>query len=508
MRAIARRACQGWIAVLVALAGSIAITSAAPQAAAGLNLRQPLLGMTAAPRPGVRAQVPTQQALAATLAQLTGGLAPGDVSTKNACESVPGAAACASQLLVLRSTHKAVHPHVAASRTFTQVFPSHTRGIAPAAGGGTATTPPLAGSPGWIQQAYDLTYLSQTGGVGATVAIVDAYDDPAAESDLTVYRSKYGLPPCTSQNGCFTKINQNGQPSPLPPTDTNWSGEITLDLDAVSAICPNCRIVLVESFTNSFDDLHAALQRAATWPGVKQISNSWVGLSTGQPSGAYTFPGIATVASAGDWGLAPAGEEWYPAALPGVTAAGGTAVTSTSGAPSARGYAESGWPYANGWGDSAGCNTQSGVVKPSYQQDTGCRGRSYTDVSADGEPATGLSVYGSLNGGWGVWGGTSLSSPLIAAYLAITGIDGSSPGWAYANSALLNDPAGGSIGTCPQAWAYICTAGVGYDGPDRHWLDLRRGCHGRSRHRWAADQHQHRHHRIRTRKTSLRTRQT
>ena len=465
MRAIARHLRRDWITVLVALAGLVAITSAAPQAAAGLNFRQPLSGMTAAPRPGVRAQVPTQQALAATLAQLTGGLAPGDVSTKNACEPVPGAAACASQLLVLRSSHKPVHPHVAPSRTFTQVFPSHTRGIAPAAGGSSAASPPGAGSPAWIQQGYDLTYLSQTAGVGATVAIVDAYDDPAAEADLAVYRSTYGLPPCTSQNGCFAKVNENGQSSPLPQSDTNWAGEITLDLDAVSAVCPNCHIVLVEASSAYTTDLQAAVQQAARWPGVKQISNSWAGLWSGPPSGAYTFPGIATIASSGDWGVAATGYQYYPAALPGVTAAGGTALTSTSGSATARGFGESAWSLSNGWGDSSGCNTQTGIAKPSYQTDTGCTGRSYSDVSADAQPSTGLRVYGSLNGGWGVWGGTSLSSPLIAAYLAITGIEASSPGWAYANSALLNDPVGGSVGSCPQAWAYICNAGVGYDGP-------------------------------------------
>ena len=430
-----------------------------------MDFRQPLSGMTAAPRPGDRAQVPSQQALAATLAQLTGGLSPTDVTTKNACQPVPGAAACAAQVLVLRSSHKAVHPRVAATRTFTQVFPSHARGIAPAAGGSSAASPPVAGSPGWIQQAYDLTYVSQTGGAGATVAIVDAYDDPPAEADLAVYRSRYRLPPCTTQNGCFTKVNENGQPSPLPQTDTNWSGEITLDLDAVSAVCPNCHILLVEAFSNYNNDLQAAIQQAARWPGVKQISNSWGGTSSGPPSGAYTFPGIATIASSGDWGVAPTGYQYYPAGLPGVTAAGGTALASTSGSATARGFGESAWSLSGGWGDSSGCNTQTGIVKPSYQTDSGCTGRSYADVSADAQPSTGLSVYGSLNGGWGVWGGTSLSSPLIAAYLASTGIDGSSPGWAYASSALLNDPVGGSDGTCPPAWAYICTAGVGYDGP-------------------------------------------
>src|SRR6201999_2460811 len=100
-------------------------------------------------------------------------------------------------------------------------------------------------------------------GAGQTVAIVDAYDDPNAASDLATYRSQFGLPACTTANGCFRKINQNGQTSPMPTGDTGWAGEISLDLDMVSAICPNCSITLIEA-NDASDNLFTAVKEATT----------------------------------------------------------------------------------------------------------------------------------------------------------------------------------------------------------------------------------------------------
>src|SRR5581483_6193055 len=94
--------------------------------------------------------------------------------------------------------------------------------------------------PADLASAYN---LPSGGGKGQTVAIVDAFDDPNAEADLAVYRSTFGLPACTSSNGCFQKVNQFGQPSPLPSpppaSQRNWVVEISLDVDMVSAGCPN-----------------------------------------------------------------------------------------------------------------------------------------------------------------------------------------------------------------------------------------------------------------------------
>src|SRR5262249_14823801 len=159
-----------------------------------------------------------------------------------------------------------------------------------------------------------------------TVAIVDAYDDPRAEADLAVYRDTYGLPPCTTGSGCFSKVNQDGDASPLPEPDRSWSGEISLDLDMVSAICPTCHILLVEADSNSDRDLFAAVDRAVRM-GAKFVSNSWGGSEDGSISAddrVLNRPGVAITASTGDdgYGAGPS----YPASSPYVTAVGGTSL--------------------------------------------------------------------------------------------------------------------------------------------------------------------------------------
>ena len=325
-----------------------------------------------------------------------------------------------------------------------------------------AAAAPNPGTPGYLQQAYDLSYLSQTRGVGDTIAIVDPFDDPTAESDLAVYRSQYGLPPCTTANQCFTKVNQLGNASPLPARSSTWEQEISLDLDAVSALCANCHILLVEASSADSADLAKAMSTAAS-KGANQISASWsIPISNGTLSGVYVFPHVSTIAATGDTGYLSNNTDNFPAAFSKVTAAGGTTLAPTGGA---RGFSEGAWAFnSQGQGASSGCASQ--VTKPSYQTDTGCTKRAYADLSADADPATGLVFYDSQNPGnhWGVLGGTSLAAPLIAAYYAITGVDGTTPQWAYTDSALLNDPTSGSNGTCPSAIHYICTAGRGYDG--------------------------------------------
>src|SRR5947207_14386670 len=138
---------------------------------------------------------------------------------------------------------------------------------------------------------------------GQTVAIVDAYDNPNAASDLSAYRSQFGLSPCTTSNGCFRKVNQRGGTAP-PAGDTGWGQEIDLDLDMVSAVCPNCKILLVESDSNSFTDLGAAANQAFNL-GATAISNSYGGSEffgeTGY-AGSYNHSGVAITASSGDGG--------------------------------------------------------------------------------------------------------------------------------------------------------------------------------------------------------------
>ncbi len=325
-----------------------------------------------------------------------------------------------------------------------------------------AAPQPTADTPAFLQQAYDLTALSANAGATDTVAIVDAGDDPSAASDLATMRSTDGLPPCTVAGGCLRQVNESGQSAPLPAVDPSWQIEESIDIDAVSALCPNCHILLVEVASDSFSDLDTGVQTAAAM-GAEQISISWSQTLTSPLTGTYTFPGIATVAASGDAGYASPGTADYPAALPGVTAAGGTTLTTASTQTAApRGVVESAWSLAGGSGGGSGCDLAE--PKPAFQTDSGCAGRSYADVSADGDPDTGLLVYDSAAGGWMLAGGTSLSAPLVAAYYGLTGL-GSSPAWAYATPSLLNDITSGSTGSCAPAIGYICVAGPGYDGP-------------------------------------------
>jgi subtilase family serine protease len=305
---------------------------------------------------------------------------------------------------------------------------------------------------------------------GHTVAIVDAYDNPSAASDLAAYRSRFGLPPCTTANTCFRKVNQTGGSTP-PSGDTGWGQEIDLDIEMASAVCPQCRILLVEASSNFFSDLGAAVNEAAKL-GADAISNSYgtngefFGESSYDPY--YTHSGVAVTASSGDSGY---GVE-YPAASPDVVAVGGTSLSVNTS--TARGWSETAWSGAG-----SGCSAIE--PKPAWQTDTGCSQRTVADVSAVADPNTGVAVFDSFgsipDANWYVFGGTSVSSPIIASVFALKGnaaaIDFPAR-YLYANPSALFDVTSGSNGSCSRGGGkhhrtsgapYLCTAGVGYDGP-------------------------------------------
>jgi hypothetical protein len=374
-------------------------------------------------------------------------------------------AACLANVLVVRGTQARVHPRLqrpASPNRLGGRRPARSPTATPLAV--TAAAAPQPGTPAYLQQAYDLSYLSQTAGAGATIAIVDAYDAPHAEADLAAYRSEFGLPACTTANGCFKKVGQTGGTNYPTQVSSDWETETSLDLDAVSALCPYCHIVLVEANSSNLSDL-AQAQAEAGQVGASVISDSWAVQLTGTnsaqvfaSSGSYTFPGITTVAASGDYGYLGSRTNYFPAALGDVTAAGGTTLVpaSTSGVQSARGFDEYAWSGAG-----SGCVSRE--AKPAWQTDTGCGGRAYADLSADADPATGMQVYDSDQGGWLVVGGTSEAAALIASYYALVGAATGGPSWAYANAALMNDPTVGSNGSCTIF--YFCNAQTGYDGP-------------------------------------------
>ncbi|WP_438290723.1 putative Ig domain-containing protein [Streptomyces sp. HUAS TT7] len=394
--------------------------------------------------PGFTRRAATAALSAAAL--VTGGLIAVAPSVSAATQADSGKAAN-TQRLCAQPTKAGMMSCLALARTDVQ----HHLGISTAAA-------PSGYGPSALQSAYA---LSSSAGAGATVAIVDAYDDPNAESDLATYRSQYGLPACTTANGCFKKVDQNGGTN-YPTADSGWAGEISLDVDMVSAVCPQCHILLVEANQPSMADLGTAVNRAVTM-GAKYVSNSYGGSedSTDPSSDASYFnhPGVAITVSSGDSGY---GVE-YPAASQYVTSVGGT---SLSRASNSRGWSESVWGSSSG-GQGAGSGCSAYDPKPSWQTDTGCAKRTVADVSAVADPATGLAVYDSYQAsGWNVYGGTSASSPIIAGVYALAGTPAANTypaSYPYAHTGSLNDVTSGANGSCSPA--YLCKAGVGYDGP-------------------------------------------
>ncbi len=359
------------------------------------------------------------------------------VDYRRACPvAKPGKMAC---MVLVRTNVKHIAPHV----------------LAP-----NAAPTGVGYGPNSLQSAYVLP--SGTAGSGETVAVVDAFNDPNAASDLATYRSSWGLPACGT--GCFSVVNENGATSPLPASagTTGWDVEESLDVDMVSAACPLCHIILVEANSASTNDLGKGVNAAVSL-GADFVSNSYGGSESASDntfdSEFYNHPGVAVTASAGDDGFGVS----YPAASSDVIAVGGTSLTTST---NARGWTESVWgSSAGGEGTGSGCSADSS--KPSFQTDTGCTRRTDNDVSADADPNTGLAVYDTFSqGGWLEVGGTSASSPFIAGVFALGGTPaaGSHPASdIYAHTGNLFDVTTGANGSCSPA--YLCTAEVGYDGP-------------------------------------------
>ena len=318
-------------------------------------------------------------------------------------------------------------------------------------GKATPAATPSGYGPSQLQSAYNIPAGTGT----PTVAIVDAFGYPNAESDLAVYRAQYGLPACTTQNGCLRIVGQNGG-KPPSRVDVGWDQEQALDLDMVSAACPNCHILLVQATSATFSNLWSGVDYAKT-QGVKAISNSYGNTDSSSYSAYdshYAGNNIAITVSTGDYGY---GAQW-PATAPGAIAVGGTSLRAGGGT---RGWTETVWD-----GTGSGCGL--GHAKPSWQNGVtdACGGRMEADISAVADPNTGVAVYGpaSRNSSqWMVFGGTSASAPLVGAMFALRNgsIDAASS--IYSHTGNLNDVTSGSNGTCPVS--YYCNAQAGYDGP-------------------------------------------
>lgn len=339
----------------------------------------------------------------------------------------------------------------------------HAHVVTDAKGAPQVTPAPAGYGPAQLRGAYGLPGAAS---VPQTIAIVDAYDHPSIAADLNTYSSQFGLPLCNSVNPCFQKVNQSGSAAgPWPKANAGWALEIAMDVEVAHAICPNCKILLVEANSNSLSNLAAAVKTAAKL-GATEISNSYGGSEFSSElseayAAPYNQPGVAVTVSSGDNGYGSFG---FPAALSSVITVGGT--TLNVGAGDTYG-GETVWSGAG-----SGCSLY--VSAPAWQSFLGaCKGKRGTaDVAAVADPATGAAVYDSVRyqgrSGWFKVGGTSLSAPLIAGVYALAG--GLPAGTAGASGlyghvgdgTVLHDVTSGANGSCSTL---MCKGGAGYDGP-------------------------------------------
>src|ERR1700722_2875474 len=335
-------------------------------------------------------------------------------------------------------------------------------------------------TPAEIRSAYK---IPSTGGAGQTVAVVDPYNDPDAHKNLETYREKYGLPECPEKN-CFNKVTQKGETiieegagKNAPENNKGWSLEISLDLDMVSATCPECKILLVEAKTNAWANLGEAENEAAK--SVNVINDSWAEKEGKENekkesrekeweelgSKYFKHSGIPITAASGDKGYGVA----VPAGAPCVIAVGGTALKQES--KSERGWVEEVWDYPEkSAGTGSGCALKV-EKKPAWQHDKGCANRTDNDIAAVGSSnGTPVSMYDTYEEpGWINAGGTSASAPIIAGIEALA----EKPAKELGAQIFYEEPnhefpvTKGDNGTCapPAEDEYLCTAREGYSGP-------------------------------------------
>ncbi|HMD52046.1 MAG TPA: S53 family peptidase [Solirubrobacteraceae bacterium] len=342
--------------------------------------------------------------------------------------------------------------------------PPEAAGASPylAAAGAYSKGPAGGLTPADLATAY--SFSPSAGGTGQTVGIVDAFDDPTIEKDLSAFDTEYGLAACTTANGCFQKVGQTGSTTSLPAADKRgWSVEMSLDVETVHSVCPSCKILVVEADSESLSDLAKSVTEAVKL-GATEVSNSYGTLETelGEAErSAYNDPGVVITASAGDsgyldWdnvanvgGVAPELPNG-PASLTTVVAVGGTslALTTAGARKSETVWNDSGRPSVEEFkqfsATGGGCSTL--FTAPAWQQtaagwaSTACgTKRLDNDIAAVADPYTGFDIYDSyvyepkFTPGWLTVGGTSLSSPLVAG---LFGLAGGSHGVSYPASTL------------------------------------------------------------------------
>ncbi len=301
-----------------------------------------------------------------------------------------------------------------------------------------AFKPPVGFGAGELEKAYGVKGTPSKHG---TIAVIGAGAYPTLESDLSVYRSTYKLPPCTTANGCFTQLNYKGKAPYAPAThlgqqfgEEEIAVETSLDVDMASAACPECKVIslqvpLKDGFFGGTKHIHNAISHFATAvQTAHKLGADAVSISYGYPADAYSdkgaiaakmkVPGMALVSSSGDGGYNEFFQPW-PQDLKTVTSAGGTSLFPDS--TNSRGFTEVAW---NGAGSV--CDTDLGPAEGQPKSvSRNCFGqRAASDISAVADPYTGVAVYDSYAPATGeplgfiVVGGTSVASPFIGGLYA------------------------------------------------------------------------------------------
>jgi hypothetical protein len=359
---------------------------------------------------------------------------------------------------------------------------------------GGSTPFPGSMAPKDVALAYKVP--SSTSAGGKIVALIEL-PSVHAMADVNAYRLEFGIPalpacpvdgsgvPKPAGTACFARVGEDGTVNSVSTSDCpGWSGETGLDMDMVSAACPDCSIVLVEATTTT--DLDRMNTVAATVVGAAAASNSWGGVESGldDPS-PYASPGILTLAASGDSGYdnegqslgGPAGPN-FPATAPSVVGVGGTTLTESGGQ-----YSEVVWNDATaqrglfgGTAAAGGSGCSQEFPRPSWQMLPGfsfgsCTMRASVDLSAAAQfnPSGlggGIAAYDADDNGWNSVEGTSAATPLVAALLVRLGLAGKdNHELFYKNSTDFNDITSGTNDNDHLCSDVMCTAGKGWDGP-------------------------------------------
>lgn len=319
-----------------------------------------------------------------------------------------------------------------------------------------ANATPVGHGPADLQKAYN---IDPTLGAGTTVALVDAFGYKNIEADLAMYRSTFGLPPCTTASGCLTVVNNVGDPAPLPADDQMWIGETALDVQMVSAACPLCKIIVVQASSAGGTGLDLG-QKTASKIGADAISDSWGGFGNGfdvSEEGDFNVPGIGVFVSSGDNGYTGAMPQ-YPTTSAYVISVGGTTLVKVDPSVNPRGFVEGAW-------SGAGSSCSTTIPKPAFQPaQVPCGGRAGSDISAVADPDhnSAVAIYVGEQGGWQLTGGTSAASPLAMAIFAAAGHADARPEFVYKHPDIFLDIAQGQNGTCGTK---LCQSSTGWDGP-------------------------------------------